>query len=441
MIVLKFGGAALADEAAIRHAASIVARSPRCAVVTSAMAGVTDRLVAVLAQPDEGHVATALEALHAQHAPVAAALGAQVDDILEQCERLLYGIASTQEVTPRLHDLVLSMGERLSSRLLAAALTASGHPATALDAASAGVKSLGPFGRARPDLDAQATAIPAAVAACQGTAVITGFYGVDEAGHPTLFGRGGSDFVAALVARALQADVLELWKDVDGFMTADPRAVPAAKHVAELDHDEAAELAYFGAKVLHPRCVEPLRDVGIPIHVRPLHDPDGPGTRIHLGAEPAPQRVRSAASRDGLAIVRLSGPGMADTPGVAKRVFGALEDVGIPIMNLANSQATFALLIDDERAVAAEMALQPLIGGSIQSVDILRDRALVCVVGRGLGDVPGSAARILAAVSQAGVSIEMISLGASDIAIDFIVRAKDRETALRGIHAEFLEVP
>ena len=181
--------------------------------------------------------------------------------------------------------------------------------------------------------------------------------------------------------------------------------------------------------------------MGIPIHVRPLSDPTGPGTHIRSHAEPAPQRVRSAASREGLAVVRLHGPGMAETPGVARRVFGALEDAGVSVLNLASSQATFALLIEDQDAFAAEAALRPLLGGTMQALDVLRDRALVCVVGRGLGDIPGSAARILRSVSDADVNIEMISLGASEIAMDFIVAQHHRQAALQALHAEFLESP
>ena len=438
MKVMKFGGAALRDGAAVAHVAAIVAATagPRV-VVVSAVAGVTDLLEDALRQiPGD---AAAVGAIVAK---VAAAHQAPDATLLAELERLLYGIAYTEEVTPRLADLLRSYGERLAVGVVAAALVAAGTPARALDAAAAGMHTLGPFGNARPDLARQAQAIPAALGAvlAQGEVpVVTGFYGIDADGHATLFGRGGSDYVAALVARALAADALELWKDVPGFLTADPKAVPDARFVPELDYDEAAELAFFGARLLHPRCVEPVRGAAIPIHIRSLADPQAQGSIIRAGVPPARRSVRSAASRDGVAVLRLQGPGMAHTPGIARTVFAALEEAGVSILNMANSQATLALLIEAGDAARARAALAPLVGGMVQRLDVLPDRALVCVVGRGLGETPGSAARILQSVSDAGVNVEMISLGASDIAIDFTVKAADRAAALRGIHHVFLE--
>jgi aspartate kinase len=448
---MKFGGAALRDADGIRRAAAIVAaaQGPRI-VVTSAMEGVTDRLLAAqgAAAASESNVRPAMDTLRAQHLGALAALApadadgrAAVEAVLERLERLLYGIAYTQEVTPRLHDLVQSHGERLAAPLVAAAVRQTGRAAVALDGEAARVRSLGPFGNARPDLEGlRAECAPALRRHADAGAVpvVTGYYGVDGAGHATLFGRGGSDYVAALVAYAVQAERLELWKDVAGFLTADPRLVPRARLIPSLGYDEAAELANFGAKVLHPRTVEPVQDAAIPIHIRPVADPTGPGTVVRAEPGEAQALVRSVARTDGLGVLRLNGPGMAYTPGVARRVFGPLADAGINVINMATSQASFALLLDGRDLDRAQHALEGLRGGTVQSFEAMRDRSLVCVVGRGLGKTPGSAARILQAVAAAQVNVEMISLGASEIAIDFVVRQDAAGRAVQAVHETFL---
>jgi aspartate kinase len=449
--VLKFGGAALRDAAGIRNAAAIVAAAPGPRiVVTSALEGVTDALLDAQrkATAAEANVPAVLQALRKRHHDVLAGVAPKdtqaagaVDAVLQRLERLLYGLAFTQEATPRLHDLVQSHGERLAAPILAAALRSAGLDAVSLDGEAAAIRSLGPFGNARPDLAAlrsKAAQVLRSHTQAGRIPVVTGYYGVDAEGHATLFGRGGSDYVAALVAYAVQAERLELWKDVAGFLTADPRAVPEARLLPGLGYDEAAELANFGAKVLHPRTVEPAQAAGIPIHVRAVRDPKGPGTVVSADPGTEPALVRSVATTAGLGVLRLNGPGMAATPGVGARVFGPLAEAGVNVINMATSQASFALLLEQGDLGRAQQVLEPLRGGPVQSFDARTGRSLVCVVGRGLGDTPGSAARILQAVASAGVNVEMISLGASDIAIDFVVRQEDAPRAVRAVHDAFL---
>lgn len=448
MKVLKFGGAALDNAASMQNVARLVRREGPCVVVASAMSGVTDLLAShTKTVPTEAEATSLLHQIKTRHEAVAAELGLEpniLDGLLQRFERTLYGLAYTERMTPRLQDLVRSFGERFSVQLLAATLTKQGHPATALEAEQVPISSLGPFGHARPDLKRlRAEAGPGLIRMVQNgsTPIVTGFYGVDADGHPTLFGRGGSDYVAALIGYAVQAKRVELWKDVPGFMTADPRLVDSANLVSKLGYTEAAELAHFGAGILHPRAVEPLEDVGIPLHIRSFLDPDGTGTWVEGIQEASGNMVRSVASKQHLAILRLKGPGMAYTPGVAKRVFGALADAQINVLNMSTSQATFALLIGNEDVPQAKGALQPLLGGVMQELEVLSGRTLVCVVGQGLGETPGSAAKILQTVAECGVNVEMISLGASDLAIDFIVNAADRDKAMRAIHQKFLEAP
>ena len=448
---MKFGGAVLSDGAGMARVARLVAREEGARiVVASAMGGVTDRLGESLdtVRADEGHVFVLVEGLRELHqdalhvvAPAGdAAASYALDANLERLERLLYGIAYTQEATPRLHDLLMSFGERLSTPLLAAALRTAGCHAVAFDAEHAGIRTAGPFGRARPDLATLRHEVPARLGPTLeegGIPVVTGYYGVGPDGEPTLFGRGGSDLVASLLGYALQATRIELWKDVPGFLSADPRAVPGARLVPELGYDEAAELANFGAKVLHARAVEPAEEAGIPIHIRCIEDPDAAGSIIHGRASPAAPIVRSVASMDRLAILRLEGPGMGHTPGVGRRVLGALEDAGINVLSVGTSQASLALVVEEADTALAEAALAPLVGGPVRGVRTTPGRSLVCVVGKGLGATPGSAARILAAVGERGVNVEMVSLGASDIAIDFLIAGGDRQRAVQGIHETF----
>jgi aspartate kinase len=445
--IMKFGGAALADASGFARVATIVATSPAPrVVVTSAMRQVTDNLATTLPaiQRDESQVFVLIESLRDRHQQALARVAPKGDEAakyalasqLERLERLLYGIAYTQEATPRLRDLVLSFGERLAAPILAAALRAQGSAAVALDAEHAGIRTAGPFGNARPDLPALRREAPQRLAPhldAGAIPVVTGYYGVDGQGNATLFGRGGSDYVASLLGYALKASRIELWKDVPGFLSADPRVVPQARLVPELGYDEAAELAHFGAKVLHARAVEPAEQAGIPIHIRSVHEPEATGSIIH-GRAGAGTLVRSIASRDELGVVKLSGPGMGATPGVAKRVFDALAQERLNVLNMATSQASFALLMEEQDLEAARQALSPLVGGVVQGIDVLRGRSLVCVVGKGLGSTTGSAARVLAAVGDAGVNIEMISVAASEIAIDLIVRSEQRPAAVQGIH-------
>jgi aspartate kinase len=311
-----------------------------------------------------------------------------------------------------------------------------------VDADEVGMLTDGVFGNASPLMPAiehnfQRTLVQSYLK--QGvTPVLTGFFGCDAQGHVTTFGRGGSDYAASIVAAALKAERLEVWKDVDGFLTADPRIIKEAIVIDEMTYDEAAELAYVGAKVLHPRTVEPLRDLRIPLVVRNTSRPEQPGTFITALASQSRRTLRSAATKDGLAILKIYGPGMAYTPGVGEKVFTALGRAKVNVYNMAASQASFALLVGEEDLDRGLKALEALRDAVIQSVEGIPEMSLVCVVGRGIGSTHGTAGKIFTAVGHAGVNIEMISVGASDIALNFVVKRKDRDACVRAIHGEFL---
>lgn len=437
----------------MRHAAQVIKAEPgRKVVVASAIKGVTDSIQDNLEAitHDEARAHIVMSELRKVHQTVVEGLRDEetrqncayvVGKALDHLERLLFGITYTKELTPRSQDFALSFGERLSARILAAYLTEAGVAAEPFDADQLGLVTHGPFGWASPDLAATERNLKERLlpALEHNVPVVTGFFGADKQGHTTILGRGGSDFSAAIVANALDADVLEVWKETTGFMSADPRAVPKARHVAEMSYEEAAELANFGAKILHPRTVEPVSAKEIPIRIRELKNPKSPGTLVR-DYEGAPQTfIRSVASRKNLNVIKLVGPGMGYTPGVAAEVFDILRRESINVINLAASEATFALLLDASDGRRAANALQATKGGVIQDVKLEEDMALVAVVGKGLGDRVGSAAAILSSVSSAHVNIHMISLGASNIAINFVVHESDAGPALRAVHAAFIE--
>ncbi len=455
MKVMKFGGSSVGSGRLIRQVAGIVRAHAdhRPVVVTSAMQGVTDAIQAHLhkVSEDEVNIPILIDALRDKH--VEAANGAitdlhtrhgaiyQIGKTLERLERLLFGIAYTEELTPRARDFALSFGERLAAPLVAASIHDLGLDSRAFDAEHAGLLTDGVFGNATPDLDAIERSyrdILGPYVAQGGVPVVTGFYGVDDKGRAAIFGRGGSDYVASILAYAGNAEVLEIWKDVAGFMTTDPHVVPDAQPLEVMSYDEAAELANFGAKVLHPRTVEPVSLKDIPIRVRNTMDPDAPGTLIRRMEESQDSIMRAVAARDSLAIVKLIGPGMAYTKGIGLKTFDVLSKHGVNVINMAASQASFALLIDQRDMQSAVRGLETIKGGVIQDIEAIPDMALLCVVGKGLAETPGTAAQILGAISRAGVNIEMISLGASNIAIDIIVKARDRDAAVAAVHEEFL---
>ena len=451
MKVCKYGGASLRSGEDLVHIARLVAAEPGPAVgVVSALQGVTDTILdgLVRVRAGEDAVPRLLEALRTRHTDVAKAIpsgeaSAALDDLeplFERLDRLLYGIAFTEELTPRTRDLSLAFGERLSARLLAHACRALGVDAEPLDADAAGIVTDGVFGAATPDLAATRTNLERTVRPRVDAGrrpILTGYFGRDADGHVTTFGRGGSDFSGAIVAAALGAEVLEVWKDVDGFLTADPRLCPQARPLPFMTYGEAAELAYLGAKVLHPRTVEPLEPQGIPVHVRSTKNPQHPGTRIGPPRAEA-AHLRAIGARDGFAIVRLHGPGMAYTPGVGRDVFAVLGDAGVNVVNMAASQASFALLVESrEAARARELVLGARIP-TVEGVDIADGLTLVCFVGQGIGEKQGIAARVFDAVAQAGVNVQMISVGASNIALNFVIPDADKARAVNALHHAFL---
>lgn len=448
-VVVKLGGSILDTSDDVELAVERVASMdvPRV-VVVSALNGVTDWLIDRLdaVKNGESAVEQAINELRHRHvvgAPeaVTSSVTEAIAPPIDQLERLLYGVAYTGELTPRVREHILSYGERLAARIIAAGLAGRGIDAIALDADELGVVTDGTFGRATADIGATRTAVRGDLEGWldDGTIpVVTGFFGRDPAGDVTTFGRGGSDYSGAIIARSIDAARYEVWKDVSGFLTAEPDRISQARPIRSMSYDEAAELAYLGVEVLHPRTLEPLRKPEIPVVVSHVDTDDPAGTRIGPAVD-TPRQLRAIGAREGFGIVRMHGSAMAHEPGVGQRVFAELSDHGITVVNMAASQATFALLIDAAAAPLASDLLESATIPAVESVSHTTGHALVCIVGQGIGLREGVAGQVFSVVGDAGVNIDMISVGSSDVAMSFVVDEADLHTALAALHEALLE--
>ncbi|MDX2019271.1 MAG: bifunctional aspartate kinase/homoserine dehydrogenase I [Deltaproteobacteria bacterium] len=463
--VFKFGGASLGDAAAYKHAATIVkACTSPLAVVCSAPAGVTDALLAVAKAAKDGDK-TAVDAANVAlaqkfHTIVKGALAdaaarkklqAIIDASLQELASLATGLLVLRELTPRTSDLVVSRGERLSARVFEAVLNSAGVKAQYIEPTEI-IVTHGPFGGAAPDLDAsdketRKRLLP--VLASGVVAVVPGFLGamVDDAGQPVgtvTLGRGGSDLTATLLGRSLGAQRVSLWKDVPGLLTADPRVVSDARVVPQLNVREAAELAYYGAKVLHPRALIPVTGKDIPVHVRPFGNPESLGTEISARHTLDKYPVKALSAATGQALVSVAGRGLLGVPGVAARTFATLSDHGLSVslISQSSSEQTICFTVPENEAKAAQKCLQKAFAAEIASryvdgVAVQAGMATVAVVGLGMAGQPGIAARVFGAMAGAGINIVAIAQGSSELNISFVVSQAQAGDAQRAIHDTF----
>ncbi len=446
MVVLKFGGTSVASGPRIAAVARIAAARRRegCLVVVSALGGATDELLraAELARRGEAEAAQALlERLRRRHAEALAGAGippgeraplmSEVEASFARLAELLAGIALLRELTPRTSDALLSAGELLSSRIVAGALRGAGCEAVWCDPRDLMATSRD-FGGAAPDEAAIAVNVEARVAphlARGALAVTGGFVGREAGGETTTLGRGGSDYSASLLGAALGASAIEIWTDVDGLMTADPRAVPRARLVPEVSYAEAAELAFFGARVLHPATIRPAVARGIPVRIRNSLRPSSPGTVILR--EAAGEGVRALAARPGAAAILVSNPRMLLAEGYASRVFSVFERYRVSVDVIATSEVSISTTVDGRVPLGG--VVEDL--SRFSEVRVIPDLAVVSVVGRALRTTPGIAARAFAALG--GINVVLISQGASETNLTFVVAQGDAPAALNCLHEAF----
>lgn len=433
MIVMKFGGSSVADGARIRRVCAIVRarRAQRPVVVVSALRGVTDDLLGLARASLTGDFRL-LAALRRRHRSLAAELRVPFGpaaELLLELERLARGISLVKELTPRTLDYAAGFGERLSSRLIAAAFSRAGLASQARDASDCGMLTDGRFGEANPLPEASA-ALRRGLGRPSRIPVVTGFIGRTRSGELTTLGRNGSDYTAAIIGAALGAREIQIWSDTDGVMTADPRIVPDARPIAALSFAEASELAYYGGKVLHPHTLVPAIRRGLPVRVLNTFKPEHPGTAILAKAPARAAGVQSIAFKRRQTIVSVSNPRMAEGSGFLERIFAAFGRHRIDVDMVSTSEVTVSASVAD--AARLEPALRELRAGF--AVRVERGRAVVCVVGDGIGSTPGVAGLVFAALRGAQVNVEMISQGASEINIAFVVKDAQVERAVRALH-------
>lgn len=464
MIVMKFGGSSLATGERIRHVAELTLRHAERSpvLVVSAMGGVTDALIGIARLAVQGRkvlpsVEEHLASLRSRHVealellrggeeltPARAAIDAGFHELTEICT----GIALLGELSPRSMDAVSAYGEKLSAPLVAAALAAGGRPAVAVSAEELLLTDAG-YGHARPIMPASGVRSRARLVPLieEGIVpVITGFIGASEDGVTTTLGRNGSDYSASLFGVLLGAEEVWIWTDVDGILSADPRAVPAARSLPVLSYAEAAELTYFGSKVLHPAAIQPVVEAGVPLRIVNTFNPDHPGTVLAPVPEDSPHAVKAVTVIRDLALVTVQGAGLSGMIGAAARVFGAVAraKVNVLMISQASSERNICFVIPGADVPQAEATLREdladqLIHHDLDAVLTRAPVAIVTVVGSGMAGTPGVAGRLFSRMGAARINVMAIAQGSTEYSISFVVDDTHAGDAVVAAHREFIE--
>jgi aspartate kinase len=450
--VMKFGGGCLRDGFTFLKVGKIIGTQNKIAIVVSAVSGITEQLLAAIEQSkqSEKNIPAILARLTQKHRVIIDELGLTVRDKqrllktihsqLTQIRRLLTGIAYHGDLTPAVKAKLLSYGERLAARLLAGLLNVRGYRAKALDAHLIGVCTDDNFENASIDRERTRKSLGAKVGPLLRKniiPVISGFFGRGTNGAITLLGRNGSDYSAAAVAYALKAGQLEIWKDVDGFLSADPVMVERARQLERISFAEAAELSYFGAQILHPRTVEPLAGSKTRIFIRNMNRPEKRGTEILSGKSGREEDVASITANKKLANIRVHGAGVGSKPGLLASVSSQLAAANINIHSVLTSHTCINLLIDQSDGRRSLQRLKAMANGVIKRIDLEEPIALVAVVGEKMMEKEGIYARIFTAVAREKINVEMAAAGASAVACYFMVKCSDLDRAVRSVHDEF----
>jgi bifunctional aspartokinase / homoserine dehydrogenase 1 len=457
-VVHKFGGSSVADAACFLRVAEIIETQPsaRLAIVLSACRGVTDALLNIVSRAEANELTRdALSELQARHADIAeATLSAKAaesylanfDNNVRDLEGVLNTVRLTRSAAANVRDLIAGYGEIWSSRLLAALLGERRKLTNVswLDARKALVVEWGPLG---PAVDWERSRANIQKLGLDGALIITGYIASDKRGAQTTLGRNGSDFSASIFGALLKASEIVIWTDVDGVLSADPRRVPDATVIDELSYNEAMELAYFGAKVLHPQTMAPAVADGIPIWIRNTFAPNRKGTLISARPTSA-LPVKGITSIDSVALVNLEGAGMIGVPGTAHRLFGALREAGVSVILISqgSSEHSICCAVPDDQAERAAAVVRAafereLKEGQIQSVGLDRSLAILAVVGDGMAGTPGVAAKLFGTLGAAHVNVRAIAQGSSERNISVVVDGQSATRALRAAHAGFYLSP
>ena len=459
--VVKFGGTSVGDAPRIRKVLDIIrdaARESDLVVVVSAMSGVTNKLVEAAAHSEAGNheaVEMIFDELRERHRAVAGALihsapvrnriHHEVEQVFQEGERLCQGTALLRELTLRARDSICSLGERLSAPLVAAALTECGVKSEAIEATELIVTD-SCHGAADPLMDLTRKRCEARLRPLLREAVmpvVTGFIGATVDGMLTTLGRGGSDYSATILGAALNADEVIIWTDVDGLMTADPRLVPGAATIPEISYREAAELAHFGAKVLHPKTISAVTPCGIPLWIRNTFSPELPGTRITPAGPSTDGGVKGLTAISEVALVTVGGPGIVGVPDVLGRTFATTAAVraNVLLISQSSSQNDICLVVASSVAELTVEALrrefaQDLAHEKVEHITLDQTIAIVTVVGKNMRG-SGTVGRTFTALGRENVNVVAIAQGSSECNISFVVSKDDVKAALETTHREF----
>ncbi|HEX6641939.1 MAG TPA: lysine-sensitive aspartokinase 3 [Thermoanaerobaculia bacterium] len=450
MLVIKFGGTSVGDADRVANAIDIVAerRHLKPVVVVSALAGVTNDLVAAsdaACAQDPKRVADIIASVRRRHEDVALRLVQQKSDFLEsfirqldkqieEIDTILRGIALLGEITPRAHDKVMSIGEKLSSVLFTYTMMMRALPGEHVHSEEV-IQTDDKFGGATPNMKAtreHAARVLMPMLERNRIPVMGGFIGRTEAGATTTLGRNGSDYSAAIVAAAIGADEVQIWTDVDGLLTCDPRLVPGARVIDRLSFEEAAELAQFGAK-LHPRTLEPAVEANIPVRVLNTHNPSSPGTLITRGGAEGAAGPRSIARKKGVTMVHVTSNKMLGAHGFLARFFEVFAELAISVDLIATSEVSVTVTVDETHDID-ELLRRLANMGAVETID---GQCIVAVVGQNLMSDSRTGARILETLH--GIPVKMISLGRSGLNLSIVVDDADADRAVQAIHRALFE--
>ncbi len=466
-LVMKFGGTSVGTGENIRHVAELVTQHAknncRLTVVVSALAGVTDKLVEIAEQAkkgDEKRIQTFTKELAQKHiVAVSKAINSEqirketeeiVKDTISELNKVLTGIRYVGDLTPKSRDYVLSFGERLSAPIVSGALSDLKLKSQFLTGKDAGIVTNSNYGEADPLMDFTTHRIKLTILPLLEEGIIpvvTGYIAADQDGVVTTLGRGGSDYTATVLGVALAADEVWIWTDVDGIMTTDPKIVPSARKISSLSYQEAAEMAIFGAKAMHPRALEPIIKAKIPARIRSVFNPNNEGTIISgkpaIGTQSSKSNeiVKAVALIKDVAMVNIRGGGMVGAPGSYAKVLEVLgrNKVNVMMISTAASEANMSLVIRRSLLGRALSTLEiALLGrGLVNEVTAEDDVSVLAVMGANMQGTLGVASRLFTTVANAGVNVRMIAQGSSELNISFVVKEKDGEEAVRAIHKEF----
>jgi len=460
MIVMKFGGTSLKDAKMFKKSAEIVLAEPReKIVVVSACAGITDQLISLAqkaAKRDSawstgaGHLQGFYEGLLESLFPSGSRerrIVPKFKDYIRDLEKLLVSVMILQELTPRALDTIMALGEFLSTLIFSALLRELTNKDGASRPVSPGkIRTNSNFGNAEIDLAAtkktlfylkdrlKKKIIP----------VIPGFVGKTRGGAYTTLGRNGSDYTAAAIASIFDAEELQIWKEVDGVMRADPKLIPEAKVLNEISYEEAMEMTYFGSKVLHPKSILPAIQKKIPIRIKDTYNPDSSGTLISSETSISPKGVKVITNISDLALINVVGKGMVGVAGIAARVFGATAkaDVNVMMISQASSEYSICFVVKQNEAKKAADAVKKEFElefhhGMLEKVEVDSKMSIIAIVGDGMLGKIGIAAKFFTALTEADVNIISIAQGSSERNISVLVKSEGTQKAVRSVYNKF----